>query len=142
MLNQVLTTVYSANGLLAALVYLPQIRAIWNDASGAKSISLVTWSVWATTSTVTFLYGWQVLHDRPMMVASASAPAGRSRYCSRRCIDADKPPPRSSPVRFLGRSQTADTPALPRQPGWLTMSRPFNRSIRASTCGWAHKNQE
>jgi uncharacterized protein with PQ loop repeat len=76
MLNQVLTTVYSANGLLAALVYLPQIRAIWNDASGAKSISLVTWSVWATTSTVTFLYGWQVLHDRPMMVASGVSASG------------------------------------------------------------------
>jgi uncharacterized protein with PQ loop repeat len=76
MLNQVLTTVYSANGLIAALVYLPQIRAIWNDASGAKSISLVTWSVWATTSTVTFLYGWQVLHDRPMMVAAGVSASG------------------------------------------------------------------
>jgi len=76
MLNQVLTTVYSANGLLVALVYLPQVRAIWNDASGAKSISLLTWSVWVTTSTVTFLYGWLVLHDRPMMVASAISTSG------------------------------------------------------------------
>ena len=76
MLNQVLTTVYSANGLLAALVYLPQIRAIWNDASGAKSISLLTWSVFATSSTVTLLYGWLVLHDRPMMVAAAVSTSG------------------------------------------------------------------
>jgi uncharacterized protein with PQ loop repeat len=76
MFNQVLTTVYSANGLLAALVYLPQIRAIWNDASGAKSVSLLTWSVWATSSSVTLLYGWLVLHDRPMMVAAAVGTSG------------------------------------------------------------------
>ncbi len=76
MLNQVLTTVYSANGLLAALVYLPQIRRIWNDAHGAQSICLLTWSVWSTSSTVTLLYGWLVLHDRPMMAAAAVSTGG------------------------------------------------------------------
>jgi uncharacterized protein with PQ loop repeat len=76
MLNQLLTTVYSANGLLAALVYWPQIRAIWNDASGAKSISLVTWSVWATSSSVTLLYGWLVLHDGPMIAAATASTGG------------------------------------------------------------------
>ena len=76
MWNQVLTTVYSANGLLVALVYLPQIRAIWNDPSGARSISLLTWSVWATSSCVTLLYGWLVLRDGPMMVGAAASTTG------------------------------------------------------------------
>lgn len=76
MLNQVLTTVYSANGLLMALVYLPQIRAIWNDASGARSISLLTWSVWAASSCVTLLYGWLVLRDGPMTIAAAASASG------------------------------------------------------------------
>jgi len=76
MLNEVLTAVYSANGLLVALVYLPQIRAIWNDASGARSISLLTWGVWTTSSCVTLLYAWLVVRDGPMMAAAAASTTG------------------------------------------------------------------
>jgi hypothetical protein len=93
MLNQLLTTMYSANALLVALVYVPQIRAIWNDPAGARAISLLTWSVWSSSSCVTFLYGWLVLRDGPMMIAAAASASGSvgvlgvsayRRHCARR----------------------------------------------------------
>src|SRR5689334_22871394 len=36
----------------------------------------VTWSVWATSSSVTLLYGWLVLHDGPMIAAATVSTGG------------------------------------------------------------------
>lgn len=76
LLHQVLAALYSANGVLVSLVYLPQIRAAWIDKTGTQAGSLLTWSLFAVSSGVTVLYGWLVVHSGPMVLAGATSAAG------------------------------------------------------------------
>ena len=76
LLHHVLAALYSANGVLVSLVYLPQIRAAWNDKTGTQAGSLLTWSLFALSSGVTVLYGWLVVHNGPMILAGATSAAG------------------------------------------------------------------
>ena len=76
LLHQVLAAVYSANGVLVSLVYLPQIRAAWIDRTGTQAGSLLTWSLFALSSGVTVLYGWLVVHSGPMVLAGTTSAAG------------------------------------------------------------------
>ena len=57
MLQEVIALVYTANGVLVSLVYLPQLHTVWNDRTGAQSGSLLTWSLFSLSSMVALLYG-------------------------------------------------------------------------------------
>jgi uncharacterized protein with PQ loop repeat len=76
MLQEVIAIVYSANGVLVSLIYLPQLRSVWNDRTGAQCGSLLTWSLFSLSSLVALLYGVLVLHDGRMVFAAGSSTAG------------------------------------------------------------------
>ena len=62
MLQEVITFVYSANGVLVSLI--------------AQAGSLLTWSLFSLSSVVALLYGVLVLHDGRMVFAAGSSTAG------------------------------------------------------------------
>jgi uncharacterized protein with PQ loop repeat len=76
MLQEVIAFVYSANGVLVSLIYLPQLHTVWNDRTGAQAGSLLTWSLFSLSSVVALLYGVLVLHDGRMVLAAGSSTAG------------------------------------------------------------------
>jgi len=76
MLQDVIELAYGANGVLASLVYLPQLHSVWNDRTGAQRISLLTWSLFSLSSMVALLYGFMVLHDGRMVFTAGSSTAG------------------------------------------------------------------
>ena len=59
----VLSLVYSLNGLIIGAAFLPQIMALIRDTSGAISISICSWCIFTTVSTISLLYGVEKLHD-------------------------------------------------------------------------------
>ncbi|HTS54190.1 MAG TPA: hypothetical protein VMH26_13025 [Burkholderiales bacterium] len=76
MLQEVIALVYSANGVLVSLLYLPQLHTVWNDRTGVRSGSLLTWTLFSVSSVVALLYGVVVLHDGRMVFAAGSSTAG------------------------------------------------------------------
>jgi uncharacterized protein with PQ loop repeat len=76
MLQEVVAFVYSANGVLVSLIYLPQLHTVWNDRTGEQAGSLLTWSLFSLSSVVALLYGVLVLHDGRMVFAAGSSTAG------------------------------------------------------------------
>ena len=76
MLQEVIAFVYTANGVLVSLIYLPQLHTVWNDRTGAQGGSLLTWSLFSLSSVVALLYGVLVLHDGRMVFAAGSSTAG------------------------------------------------------------------
>jgi uncharacterized protein with PQ loop repeat len=76
MLQEVIAFVYTANGVLVSLIYLPQLHTVWNDRTGAQAGSLLTWSLFSVSSVVALLYGVLVLHDGRMVFAAGSSTAG------------------------------------------------------------------
>jgi uncharacterized protein with PQ loop repeat len=76
MLQEVVALVYTANGALVSLIYLPQLHSVWNDRTGARAGSLLTWSLFSLSSVVALLYGVLVVHDGRMVFAAGSSTAG------------------------------------------------------------------
>ncbi len=54
---------YAINGIVATLLYLPQIMRIWKDRGNSGSLSLVTFGGWSIGSLITALYAWTVVKD-------------------------------------------------------------------------------
>lgn len=55
-MEKLLSVLYAASGIAAALLYLPQVFRYHHDRQACLSISLVSWSGWLVIGTVTFLY--------------------------------------------------------------------------------------
>lgn len=58
-----ITALYAVCNLARLLAYAPQIAAVARDHSGAFSISLLSWTMWATTYAVTVVYSALVIRD-------------------------------------------------------------------------------
>lgn len=63
---------YALNGIVAVLLYLPQIRNILRSKDGTGSFSLVTFGGWSMGSIITALYAWTFVKD-PMFAAVSLA---------------------------------------------------------------------
>ena len=63
---------YALNGIVAVLLYLPQIRNILRSKDGTGSFSLVTFGGWSLGSIITALYAWTFVKD-PMFAAVSLA---------------------------------------------------------------------
>lgn len=64
------SSLYALCGMVFALSYLPQLRAVWRSANGARDVSLGTWGLWCGTSTVSVLYAHVVSHDLAFSLVS------------------------------------------------------------------------
>ena len=76
MLKQLIIQLYGASGILMALFYLPQLRSVWTDIGGARSVSLLTWGAWTAASSIGVLYAVLVVKDGHMGLAAATNAVG------------------------------------------------------------------
>ena len=95
-LARALTALYSSSGLLVALFYLPQLRAVWRSSTHARDVSLCTWVCWTLAALIATLYAGFVVWDGAFLAVSAANLAGcaavsvvtirkrQTRYCARR----------------------------------------------------------
>lgn len=60
-------SLYAANGVIALLLYIPQIAKAWRN---SDSLSLVTFGGWSAGSLVTTLYASLLLQDRMFTAVS------------------------------------------------------------------------
>jgi uncharacterized protein with PQ loop repeat len=77
-MNLLLTikSLYAVNGVVAVLLYLPQILKAWNDRKHALSISLLSFGGWSIGSLVTALYAWLFVGDSMFTAVSLGNMAG------------------------------------------------------------------
>jgi uncharacterized protein with PQ loop repeat len=76
MLKQLIIQLYGVSGILMALFYLPQLRSVWTDMGGARSVSLLTWGAWTAASSVALLYALLVVQDVHMGLAAGTNAIG------------------------------------------------------------------
>jgi len=57
-------SLYSLNGVVAVLLYLPQICNAWRDKNHALSLSLVSFGGWSIGSLISALYAGLLVKDR------------------------------------------------------------------------------
>ncbi|ACM20048.1 hypothetical protein Geob_1690 [Geotalea daltonii FRC-32] len=65
-------SLYALNGIVAVLLYLPQIRTILRNKEEVGSFSLITFGGWSVGSIITALYAWTLIGD-PMFAAVSLA---------------------------------------------------------------------
>lgn len=70
-MDMLLTLLYGASGMAAALLYLPQIRTYHRDRAARSSISLLTWGGWIGVTGVTVLYACYVIHNPLIALVAA-----------------------------------------------------------------------
>ena len=76
MLKQLIIQLYGVSGMLMALFYVPQLRSVWTDAGGARSVSLLTWGAWTAAASVALLYALLVTQDSRMALAAGTNATG------------------------------------------------------------------
>ena len=69
-------SLYALNGVMAVLLYLPQIGKAWKDREHALSLSLLSFGGWCIGSLVTALYAWLFVRDRMFTAVSLGNMAG------------------------------------------------------------------
>jgi uncharacterized protein with PQ loop repeat len=77
-MNLLLTikSLYAVNGIVAVLLYLPQICKAWKDRDHALSLSLISFGGWSMGSLVSALYAWLFVKDKMFTVVSIGNMAG------------------------------------------------------------------
>jgi hypothetical protein len=115
----VLTVLYAGCGTVLIAGYVPQLLSAWNDRSGARAVSVVTWGLWCGDSLVEFCYAALVARDTTFSAVSfghflgclvilavallrrwQGYRAGRDPACDRRRAKADRrTEPRATPNR-------------------------------------------
>jgi uncharacterized protein with PQ loop repeat len=71
-----LKSLYALNGVIAVLLYLPQIAKAWKDRNHALSLSLVTFGGWSIGSLITALYASFLVRDHIFTAISLGNMAG------------------------------------------------------------------
>ena len=69
-------SLYAVNGVVAVLLYLPQIINAWKDRSHALSLSLLSFGGWSIGSFITALYAWIFVKDKMFTAISLGNMAG------------------------------------------------------------------
>lgn len=75
-LEQTISTLYAATGLVIIAAYGPQLRAVWRSRDGARDVSLLTWGFWSASAVVSLLYALLVVGDRGFALVSGGHLAG------------------------------------------------------------------
>lgn len=69
-LQTALTVLYAGCGTVLIVGYVPQLLSAWNDRSGARAVSVVTWGLWCGDSLVEFCYAALVARDTTFSAVS------------------------------------------------------------------------
>ncbi|GIZ51860.1 hypothetical protein [Noviherbaspirillum aridicola] len=70
-MEQFISILYGASGIVATALYLPQILRYHRDPASRRSISLLAWGGWIMIALVTILYALVVV-DSPLFAAVAA----------------------------------------------------------------------
>ncbi len=62
---------YLLTNAMRVFTYLPQIRAVWHDSEGARTLSLLTWGSWTLSNLCALAYALLVARDLPLAAISA-----------------------------------------------------------------------
>ncbi len=62
---------YLTTNALRVFTYLPQIRAVWRDCEGARTLSLLTWGSWTLSNLCALAYALLVARDLSLAAISA-----------------------------------------------------------------------
>lgn len=62
-MEQLLSVLYGASGIIASALYIPQILKYHRDHEARRSISLLSWSGWIAIAMVTILYALLVVKN-------------------------------------------------------------------------------
>lgn len=68
-----LDVLYSMVGVIIAAAYLPQAMKLAKNTSACYDVSVVSWILWAYTSSITFLYTLYRLETFDLMLVSINA---------------------------------------------------------------------
>ncbi len=72
----ILTTLYMATGFVFAAGFIPQIRTLLKDRSGAVAINLTTCATFTICTVISFLYAWLNNGDVYFMLGSGLCAIG------------------------------------------------------------------
>lgn len=67
-----LAALYSLTGFVMAAAYVPQIFALYRTRGAARSVSLLTWSVWTVSFAIMLLYSGSVGDGPAVFFATAN----------------------------------------------------------------------
>lgn len=66
----VVSLLYAVFGVVLVGAYIPQLLSVWRSRTGAADVSLLTWSVWSASATVTLLYAGLVARHFEFVLVS------------------------------------------------------------------------
>jgi uncharacterized protein with PQ loop repeat len=71
--SDAISGLYMASCTVFVFSYVPQILAVASCRNGARSTSLVTWSVWTVSSAIALAYGVVVVQKTPFIVVNVGS---------------------------------------------------------------------
>lgn len=72
----ILAALYVAVGFVFTIAFIPQLRALWRDRTGAASVSLSTWALFSACNVITLLYAITHTNDINFIFCSAMCTVG------------------------------------------------------------------
>lgn len=78
----ILSTLYLAAGIMCALAFLPQIRTLWRDRTGAASTNIASWAMFSACNVVTLVYAIQANGDPYFVACSGLCMLGNISVCA------------------------------------------------------------
>lgn len=69
-MEQILSVLYGASGVIASALYLPQILKYHRDPEARRSISLLSWGGWIAIACVTILYALYVVKNHLIVMVA------------------------------------------------------------------------
>ncbi|MDZ5457578.1 hypothetical protein [Azohydromonas lata] len=92
---ELVSVLYAVFGAVLVAAYIPQLWSVWRSRTGAADVSLLTWSIWSTSATVTLLYAALVARNAEFVLVSTGNLVGcyavTSLIVYRRCSIKNKP---------------------------------------------------
>lgn len=82
---ELLTLAYTATGIVFGIAFIPQIRTLLRDQSGAEALNLSTWGLFTLCNLITFLYALINVHDPYFIFCSAICLIGNTMVFSLGC---------------------------------------------------------
>jgi len=74
--DSIITGAYLFVNAIFGLSYIPQIRRLIQDKTGASAISLATWGFWGVSGSINVLYSVLILKNAPAIFSAAVVYAG------------------------------------------------------------------
>lgn len=106
-------TLYAINGIVALILYVPQILNVWKNRDSTASVSLVTFGGWTIGSFITTCYACLLVKDQLFMAVSLGNVIGSGTvFClvaSRRLMSRQTVAKRSKPDHDIQRQATKRT---------------------------------